>query len=139
MSTAPRACREPDDLVGSCAADVAARFDARDPRGALRRLGLTLRVSAAPLRTRGRLIHAAWDPLLRRIELCGAHGGRGDGELAHSLGHELGHALRDTDHGPAGEARAERFAEAWCAALGPVRQRELAGALRALAAGAAAP
>lgn len=120
----------------------AATFESADPRGALARAGVKLRVQARPLRRGGREIHGAWDPLLRRIELFGC-AARSDAELVADLGHEIWHMMaearrragrgraRPPGRTPADEAAAARFARAWLKRLGAAGVRQCAAALRA--------
>jgi len=115
-----------------------------EPQATLRRMGVTLRVSAEPLRVPGRRIRGAWDPHLRRIELFGCDAACPDLELVETFGHELWHMLTEISRrvcadvsavGPSRdpEAVAHLFATAWLQQLGPQGAHRCAAALRSQA------
>jgi hypothetical protein len=113
------------------AADAwAAQLCAADPRSTLCARGIGLHAHARSLEARGRRIHGAWDPVLRRIELFGlSEVHRSDHDWVHTLAHESFHALT----GQADETRAGAFAARFMSLWDGARVRTCAAALRQLA------
>lgn len=76
------------------------------------------------------MIHGAWDPLLRRIELFGV-AMRSDAELVATFVHELLHAVGDGSARELDEESLHRRAVGLVAGLGPLVIEKLAAQLRA--------
>lgn len=81
------------------------RHLAHDPTAVLAEYDVTLRAWPLPLRLPGKVIHGAWDPLLRRIDVYGCNTDCPGAALVESLLHEVWHAVRGCD-----EIDARRFA-----------------------------
>jgi hypothetical protein len=96
---------------------------------AVSRLGVTLVVWSSPLARRGRVIHGAWDPLMRRLELYGV-ATRSDTELVTTFVHELLHAIGDRSTRALDEESLHRGAVSLVAELEPQAIHGLAAGLR---------
>ena len=83
--------------------------------------------------TGAHVIHGAWDPLLRRVELYGVTDDLGDEALVRTFFHEVGHAIdKSGARGETAEVDADAFADAELLLLSAGEVADLAARLRAL-------
>ena len=137
-----RAAEPPARLVQQWADLCAAQFDARNPKRALERCGIALRVARRAAKAAGEPVAGSFDAMKQRIEIVGCDDAHSDEEIVGTLARELYFAMaaararvagNAASTHPGAEHAARAFASAWLRQLEPTDVRCCAKALRAAA------